>query len=530
MLQSGSEQEACNILNDFTTRNAQVFSFPSLTPDSKTKVVDALVHRLNSPDSSRCHVLCLKTLRMFSREKDKLVNMVSEITIASIMKMTGLNHYAVEEGDLIEIQNGDPEVMLEALKCLCNLVFNSQLAQRICSKNGCVEGIIQRLKTYKDPTLPHEIKFFDMRLLSLLTALCEETRPKVRYELHGFTYLMEVVDLSVNEADEHGLKDQDVDLCCEILKILFNLSLVRSNMDEEEEAHFMRLVCVLKELLLCKTKSKDRMEELQSMTVNLLTNVPLDCYEELLTPLNEDDEDIGLENKEAEYDGKNMEAILVLLEFLNRRLDKPSKAMKDSLAPILCSLCQMCKANRMIRKFCRLKVLPPMKEDVRRLPEEGKTLRNKLCKLLTSSSDVKDMVAEFLFILCKESVARMVKYTGYGNAAGLLANRGMLMGGRHCEGDYSSGSEESDTEEYAKLRDQINPITGRWEEAKMNPTDEMSDDQKEYEAMRLVNDLDKLQRQGVIQPCRVGEDGKPQPVEHILQLTENIKLKDEDKD
>lgn len=130
----------------------------------------------------------------------------------------------------------------------------------------------------------------------------------------------------------------------------------------------MRLVCVLKELLLCQTKSKDRMEELQrysfvcscflvdikgaavymwwiffmleikhikqwcssmlnfkfinSMTVNLLTNVPSDCYEELLTPLNEDDDDIGLENKEAEYDGKNMEAILVLLEFLNRRLDK----------------------------------------------------------------------------------------------------------------------------------------------------------------------------------------------------------------
>lgn len=39
-----------------------------------------------------------------------------------------------------------------------------------------------------------------------------------------------------------------------------------------------------------------------------------------------------------------------------------------------------------------------------------------------------------------------------------------------------------------------------------------------------------VNRQGVIQPCRVGEDGKPQPVEHILQLTENIKLIDEDKD
>lgn len=67
-------------------------------------------------------------------------------------------------------------------------------------------------------------------------------------------------------------------------------------------------------------------------------------------------------------------------------------------------------------------------------------------------------ICSFLVISKKRyfmiSVARMVKYTGYGNAAGLLANRGMLMGGRRCEGDYSSGSEESDTEEYAKLRDQ----------------------------------------------------------------------------
>ena len=27
-------------------------------------------------------------------------------------------------------------------------------------------------------------------------------------------------------------------------------------------------------------------------------------------------------------------------------------------------------------------------------------------------------------------------------------------------------------------------------------------------------------RQGIIQPCRVGEDGKPVPVEHVLELVE----------
>lgn len=67
------------------------------------------------------------------------------------------------------------------------------------------------------------------------------------------------------------------------------------------------------------------------MIVNLLINVLLDCYEELLIFLNEDDEDIGLENKEVEYDGKNMEVILVFLEFLNRRFDKVCDLNVDKL-------------------------------------------------------------------------------------------------------------------------------------------------------------------------------------------------------
>lgn len=73
------------------------------------KVVDVLVYRLNFLDFFRCYVLCFKILRMFSREKDKFVNMVFEIIIVIIMKMTGLNYYVVEEGDFIEIQNGDLE-------------------------------------------------------------------------------------------------------------------------------------------------------------------------------------------------------------------------------------------------------------------------------------------------------------------------------------------------------------------------------------------------------------------------------------
>jgi len=40
----------------------------------------------------------------------------------------------------------------------------------------------------------------------------------------------------------------------------------------------------------------------------------------------------------------------------------------------------------------------------------------------------------------------------------------------------------------------VNPITGRYEEPKPSPMEGMTEEQKEYEAIQLVNQLDKLQR------------------------------------
>jgi hypothetical protein len=48
----------------------------------------------------------------------------------------------------------------------------------------------------------------------------------------------------------------------------------------------------------------------------------------------------------------------------------------------------------------------------------------------------------------------MIKYTGYGNCSGLLAQLGLLkLNEVSYRGDYSSDSEESDTEEYSDLKD-----------------------------------------------------------------------------
>lgn len=118
----------------------------------------------------------------------------------------------------------------------------------------------------------------------------------------------------------------------------------------------------------------------------------------------------------------------------------------------------------------------------------------------------------------------MIKYTGYGNAAGLFANRGLLpvRQASGYSGEYSSNSEDSDTEEYKQMEHSINPVTGCYEPPRPNPFEGMSDEQKEFEAMKLVNLMDQLNRQGVVQPCKIGADGRPEPVEHILELQDSI--------
>lgn len=50
----------------------------------------------------------------------------------------------------------DTKVVVESQKCICNLLFNSTRIQNFCCKNSCIDGIMLRLKMYKDPQLPVE--------------------------------------------------------------------------------------------------------------------------------------------------------------------------------------------------------------------------------------------------------------------------------------------------------------------------------------------------------------------------------------
>lgn len=72
----------------------------------------------------------------------------------------------------------------------------------------------------------------------------------------------------------------------------------------------------------------------------------------------------------------------------------------------------------------------------------------------------------------------MIKYTGYGNAAGLLAQRGLLSGGHDKgESEFSSESSDSETEEYADHKHGINPIIGCYEPPYPSAMENMTEEQ-----------------------------------------------------
>lgn len=47
-----------------------------------------------------------------------------------------------------------------------------------------------------------DIKIFDMKILFLVTALCSEVRPRLKEELHGLKYLIEILEYMIPSCEQ----------------------------------------------------------------------------------------------------------------------------------------------------------------------------------------------------------------------------------------------------------------------------------------------------------------------------------------
>ncbi|XP_036429165.1 synembryn-A [Colossoma macropomum] len=414
----------------------------------------------------------------------------------------------------------------EAVKILCNVIYNSAWAQERAAELSLLSGLTEKLAKESQSASPPSGQYYELRLIFLLTALRPELRNQLKQE-GGVAVLTAVLEqcVSVQWKDQYEVvldpaaapvSMEDSLRSQEALKILFNITYSAHTQEpgEEDAALYRRLAAVLRHCLMVRCEGEEDTDELKGHTVNLLSALPLNCLDVLLcVPLRPDSEQI---------DGVNMDCVHALLLFLEKRLEMGQK-VKERLTPVLNLLTECSRAHRGTRRYLRQQILPPLRDASVR-PEQGTTVKSRLVRLMTHlDTELKHCAADLLFVLCKENVGRFVKYTGYGNAAGLLATRG-LLGGQRSKGSTSSGTQyssdsDSDTDEYRQVKGRINPVTGSVEEEQPDPMEGMTEEEKEEEACRLVSLINKLSKDNMIQPMGLDAQGQLTPLTGLRDLS-----------
>ncbi|KAL3314750.1 Synembryn-B [Cichlidogyrus casuarinus] len=375
-------------------------------------------------------------------------------------------------------------------------------------------------------------ELFNFKTLFLVTCFDTEEAFKA---LTSFEALEAIQEIFVHYTKNSTQLCDAYPLINEGNKIIFNLlySVNSKSLSQETLSSIDLMVSTCRDMIIQKPQNVDSYMEMLKHVINFLTLVPNNSHRKIICDKSHDD------LAKEDYRSKSvMRAIFRILKFFKHQHQRffvedenhTSSSVDENLHPVLSYLMSACKSCRPIRKYCRKKILPPLKGEVKHLPETGHTLRNRLCQLMTANhgaDNVSATAAGLIYLLCKGNVDRAIKYTGFGNFAGYLSNAGLLGGKKEDEEErYSSGSSDSETEDYRRLQSGINPVTGRWEpdfmKKQMEYLSGLSEEQKEYEVMQLVEKIDRLQREGFIKPATVGEDGSVKPVEHVLELLQHV--------
>ncbi|CAG5009606.1 unnamed protein product [Parnassius apollo] len=310
ILSSDDKSKVSQILDIFLKNNENVFIFPDLSKNNNRLMLwDVLFRHIQEKSSEHLHGSCLSALRILSRDKSEVDTLICEKWIITLIEKAGLyNFLNIDDESLPAEIIPKKEEAVEALKCLCNLALNSEVARALCAHTAIAQGLVARLRSYKEIPYKDDIMLLDMKLLFILTALRKDITSKIKTELHGMDYLISCTNEIVLEAsftpdtagasmsgetgeDHHCyLHDNQHAIVCEILKVQFNLTLQSSadeEVDETEEAMYLKLMPILTTLLSAHASSEQKLMELRSNIVNLLLSVPLKFYPFLTPQLNE---------------------------------------------------------------------------------------------------------------------------------------------------------------------------------------------------------------------------------------------------
>ncbi|CAJ0931315.1 unnamed protein product, partial [Mesorhabditis belari] len=504
---------------NFSTR----FAFSDISIDSRKEISSFFTELVDDRTSSEIRRKLLEMVRLLARDSNNLEYLLNERLCDFIFEQNGIleGHNAEE----IELQS-----MIEAEKCLINLLRQSASARGFFEKKA-TNGLLKRLKEYTngnglqlnalsqlaDKEVTNEIWFFDLRIAFITTAYLQSLQTMCRNDESFMNALIVTIEQEIHNSTSS--ETREFPRASEAMKVLYNVICRCGGKDFPESVDTTRLI-----ELSCEIIGIEKIvgKELVQHSVNLLTALPQGTKMcSIACP------QITSHYEGPHFDRRDMKIPDNLIKILAQQLAEVNPSERELLNTYFVILLMLCTECKEARRYCRLLVLPPLTAaDVARRPDEGDTLRNKMIRAIHSTVS-RDLAAEFLFLLCKRSVPRMIKYTGFGHAAGLFADRGLLgKVSERKEGD----SEDSETEEYQNVSNDVNPVSGYIQQRGANPLEGMTEEQKEYEAMKLVNAIDQMMRSGGIRPASIGADGRPREVSHVLELCKDAPESREDSD
>ncbi|VFV46808.1 synembryn-a isoform 2 [Lynx pardinus] len=231
-VETGEEDVIMEALRTYNRENSQSFTFDDAQQEDRKRLAELLVAVLERglPPSRR--VTWLQSIRILTRDRSCLEPFTSRQSLQALASYAGI----ALEGSVPEPL--DMDVVLESLKCLCNLVLSSPVAQVLAAEARLVVRLAERVGLYHKSSFPHEVQFFDLRLLFLLTALRTDARQQLFQELQGVRLLTAALELTLGMTPDGGppelLPPQETERAMEILKVLFNITFdsIKREVDE----------------------------------------------------------------------------------------------------------------------------------------------------------------------------------------------------------------------------------------------------------------------------------------------------------
>ncbi|KAG9322573.1 hypothetical protein KVV02_001366 [Mortierella alpina] len=507
--------------------------------------VDALMHDLKEGGVARNwhereRILALQALKTLGRATEGCDSIFTEEGIRTLLYHSGL-HKATEASI-------DRTSSREALKCLANALLLKPTTRPIFER---LDGHGQCSALLKRSHLSNESQFLFSRILFLVTIDATSIVKSLLDEHHAVNNVGMVLKTQLARTPDGTMFSQSMVLS-EALKYLFNLMIVDPKIERDAEANFSEkekteatgkrfqslLPTIVSILITIPPPSPNPLEPPHSHAIHVLLNFPISTSALLVT--------------------RSQQATLlsVLLQILDdtlrHSLNTDEEASTDGLSngteldeivpPLVLVLTNIASAGGEGRAALKARMLP---EDVDRTKplDKGNTFSARLIRRMTSMRfpQIRETVSQLLFVLCDEDPALLTRHVGYGNAAGFLMNRNLGVPSSVSGAGSDEASSEvtelpspgpasenspplastftaaagktkppsptpnpapsmSSSRRYSSAS-AVNPITGAYypdPSAIRTAMADMTEEEKEEEASKLLDMFDKLRRTGVM--------------------------------